>query len=128
MPSLIMKRTTRQREAIWQALAKAGRPLSPQEVLKAAKRRVPNLGVATVYRTLNALVEEAALRTVEIAGHGARYERADLDHHHHFYCTRCKRVFDLDGCAMNSSYVVPKGFTVESHQITLSGRCHTCRD
>ncbi|NIY13742.1 MAG: transcriptional repressor, partial [Nitrospinaceae bacterium] len=76
---------------------------------------------------LNHLVGEGSVRAVQIPGQPARYERGDLDHHHHFHCTRCNRVFDLDGCALQTNYRVPRGFDVESHDITLSGRCPDCR-
>ena len=52
-----MERSTRQNAAIRQAIAAAGRPLSPAEVLEAARREVAALGLATVYRTLKALVD-----------------------------------------------------------------------
>ena len=45
----IMERSTRQRTAIRETLAEAGRPLSPQEILTAAHAQVPGLGIATVY-------------------------------------------------------------------------------
>ncbi|HEX7636814.1 MAG TPA: transcriptional repressor, partial [Burkholderiaceae bacterium] len=44
-----MERSTRQNAAIRQAIAAAGRPLSPAEVLEAARREVAALGLATVY-------------------------------------------------------------------------------
>ena len=51
-----MERSTRQRRAIREAFLEAGRPLSPQEVLELARKKVPSLGLATVYRTLKGLV------------------------------------------------------------------------
>ena len=53
-----MERNTRQRSAIRDSIARADRPLLPQEVLEAARQDVPGLGIATVYRNLKALVEE----------------------------------------------------------------------
>jgi hypothetical protein len=49
-----MERNTRQRSAIRDAIAQAERPLLPQEVLDAAQRAVPGLGIATVYRPARA--------------------------------------------------------------------------
>ena len=47
-----MERNTRQRSAIRDVIARAERPLLPQEVLDAAQTLVPGLGIATVYRNI----------------------------------------------------------------------------
>jgi Fur family ferric uptake transcriptional regulator len=120
------KRTTKQRSAIEAAFEHASRPLSPHEVHGLAKEKVPNLGIATVYRALNNLVEEGTLRTVELPGQTSRYEKGDLGHHHHFHCTSCDRVYDLDGCLLKKEMDLPKGFRVQQHDITLTGTCPDC--
>jgi len=120
------KRATKQRSAIEASFENASRPLSPNEVLELAKKTVPNLGIATVYRALNDLVEDGSLRVVELPGQVSRYEKGDLGHHHHFHCTRCDKVFDLDGCLLRKDLNLPKGFEVEEHDITLTGRCSRC--
>ncbi len=89
-----MERSTRQRQAIQDAIAAAQRPLLPQEVFEAAQGAVPGLGIATVYRNLKALVEEGALHAVTLPAENPRYELAGHQHHHHFQCTQCQRVFD----------------------------------
>ena len=52
-----MERSTRQRRAIRRVLLETRRPLSPREILELARKQVPSLGLATVYRILRALVE-----------------------------------------------------------------------
>jgi Fur family ferric uptake transcriptional regulator len=121
-----MERYTRQRNAILNAIVVAARPLSPQEIHEAAAPGSPTLGIATVYRTIRMLLEEAAIRTVELPGEPARYESADLGHHHHFKCTACQRVFDVEECAADLHELVPVGFTLQGHDITLYGRCEDC--
>ena len=123
----IMERSTRQRTAIRETLAEAGRPLSPQEILTAAHAQVPGLGIATVYRTLKALVEEGVLEPVELPGQGTRYELAHRPHHHHFQCRACQRVFDIHGCPGDLSALAPPGFLVETHEINLYGLCGDCK-
>ena len=71
-----MERSTTQRAAIRAAFAATDRPLSPQEVLAAARAQVPTLGPATVYRTLNALAAAGTLIPVTFPGEPARYEVA----------------------------------------------------
>ncbi len=122
-----VQRNTRQREAIRSAIETAGRPLSPQEILSVTTQHGPRVGIATVYRTIQVLLEEGWLTSVEIPGRALHYERAGLKHHHHFFCTDCDRVFELEGCPLAARPKTPRGFKVESHQVTLFGTCRTCR-
>lgn len=118
---------TRQREAIREVLEVSDRPLSPQEVLEAAQAAIPRLGLATVYRNLKSLHEEGWLVAVDSIGETRRYERAGKEHHGHYHCCNCDRVFDLTGCAARAvSKTVPKGFTIERHEVVVHGRCADC--
>lgn len=121
-----MERNTRQRVAIREALEAAGRPLLPQEVQEAAQPQAPGLGIATVYRTLKALVDEGELRAVHLPGENPRYEPAAHAHHHHFQCRSCQRVFDIHACPGNLAGLAPRGFQVDDHELTLYGRCADC--
>jgi Fur family ferric uptake transcriptional regulator len=121
-----MKRNTRQRRAIRRTIEEAGRPLSPREVLDAAQAQTPGLGIATVYRTLKALVEERALAQVELPGEPPRYESTGKQHHHHFHCRACDRVYELEGCPDGLCSLTPTGFSLESHEVVLYGRCAAC--
>jgi Fur family ferric uptake transcriptional regulator len=121
-----MERNTRQRSAIRDAIAQADRPLLPQEVLDAAQKEVPGLGIATVYRNLKVLVEESELQAVNLPGENPRFELVGHQHHHHFQCRQCQRVFDVHACPGDLSRLAPQGFTVEDHDLTLYGRCSDC--
>ncbi|MEM8882489.1 MAG: transcriptional repressor [Planctomycetota bacterium] len=121
-----MQRRTRQRDAIQAALREAGRPLSPAEILEAAQATVPSLGEATVYRAIRSLLEEGWLTEVELPGEASRYELADKEHHHHFHCRSCDRVYDLPGCPGSLDDLAPRGFQVEEHEIILYGTCPDC--
>ncbi|MCH9647276.1 MAG: transcriptional repressor [Deltaproteobacteria bacterium] len=120
------QRNTRQRKAIRDALERAGRPLSPQEILEAARSTAPKLGIATVYRAIRSLVEEGWLGTVELPGAVSRYEVADKKHHHHFHCRRCDSVFDVEDCPGSLKDLAPSGFLAEAHEIILYGLCEGC--
>jgi Fur family ferric uptake transcriptional regulator len=121
-----MERNTRQRNAIRDAIAQANRPLLPQEVLDAAQQEVPGLGIATVYRNLKVLLEQGELQAVNLPGENPRFERVGHQHHHHFQCRQCQRVFDVHACPGDLSRLAPQGFTVEDHDLTLYGRCKDC--
>jgi len=121
-----MERTTAQRKAIHTVLEDAGRPMSPPEIFEAARVIAPGLGMATVYRTIKRMLDDGALAQVELPGEAPRYERAGMDHHHHFRCDGCNKVFDLFGCANVFEKCTPTGFALESHEIFLFGRCEHC--
>lgn len=122
-----MERNTRQRSAIAEAVHDAGRPLLPQEILERARRDAPTLSLATVYRNLKQLVDDGTLRPVHLPGEAARYELAGGAHHHHFQCRHCERVYDIPGCSAHLDAMLPRGFTIEDHEITLYGRCAACQ-
>lgn len=120
-----MERSTRQRSVLSAILARADRPLSVAELLERGRAELPGLGQATVYRTLNSLVEAGELRTVEIPGAPTTYERAH-HHHHHFHCRACARVFEVEGCPAGIAALTPAGFRLEAHELTLYGLCPDC--
>jgi Fur family ferric uptake transcriptional regulator len=121
-----MERKTRQRDAIRQVFEDTARPLGPAEVLEAGREHVRGLGIATVYRTINALVDTGWLVPVELPGEPPRYERAGTAHHHHFRCTQCGRVFEIHGCPGDFAPLTPPGFALEGHDVVLYGRCDRC--
>lgn len=121
-----MLRHTQQRTAIRSALARAGRPLSPQELLTEARREIPEIGQATIYRAIKAMVAEQLAVEVKVPGEPDRYEAAGKHHHHHFLCRACKRMFEMEGCPGNLQAMAPPGFSVEGHELTLYGHCPSC--
>jgi Fur family transcriptional regulator, ferric uptake regulator len=121
-----MERFTRQRTAISAAIAEANRPLSPQEILESARISVESMGLATVYRNLKTLMNDRVVQVVNLPGESPRYEPAEQAHHHHFQCTTCTRVFDVHECPGDFRSLAPQGFVVESHELTLYGRCADC--
>lgn len=121
-----MERSTRQRAAIRAVIEAAERPLTPQEVLDGARAEVSGMGIATVYRNLKLLVDDGSVQAVALPGDSPRYESTRLAHHHHFQCRACQRVFDVHGCPGALGQLAPAGFVVESHELTLYGRCADC--
>ncbi len=121
-----MERSTRQRQAIQQAIEAAGRPLNAGEVLAAATAVVPCLGIATVYRTLKAFAQSGLVEIIELPGEPVRYEAAGKGHHDHFRCSACERVFEVEDCPVRGVRL-PKGFVADGHQVIFHGTCADCR-
>lgn len=123
-----MKRMTRQKKTIYDVLEAAARPLTPQEVLEKAERQGQALSIATVYRNLKSMLEEGEIHGVSLPGEILRYElmEAAAQHHHHFQCTDCQRVFDVHDCPGETAWQAPPGFKVERHELILYGLCDGC--
>jgi Fur family ferric uptake transcriptional regulator len=121
-----MQRKTGQREAIQRAIREAGRPLGPQEIRDLAEPYSPGVGIATIYRTIKALVETEWLATVEIPGGPTLYELAAKPHHHHFHCRACGKVYEVHGCGGHFQQMTPQGFRLEAHEVILRGLCKNC--
>ena len=120
------RRNTKQKAAIREAFLENDRPLSPDEALKAARLHHPRLGIATVYRNIQALVAEKWLQMVALPGDTARYEISGKKHHHHFHCNKCGKLFDLDGCVAQLKPKLPRGFRATGHEFFLYGICREC--
>ena len=121
-----MVRVTQQRDAIRGVMLKAGRPLSTQEVLELAHKEVPGLGIATVYRNLKSLQEEAWIAAVALPGEPPRWELAPESHHHHFLCNTCDKLYEIHSCPEDLECLLPKGYILEEHDILLRGQCVGC--
>jgi Fur family ferric uptake transcriptional regulator len=120
-------RNTRQLAALETALRAAGRPLAVDEIHAAAKRALPRIGLATVYRTLNELTAEGRIVSVKYAGQPTRYEWAVARSHSHFICNRCKRVFDIDEPVdVPLPHRRPKGFQFHGEEVIYYGVCADC--
>jgi Fur family ferric uptake transcriptional regulator len=129
-----MERQTRQKQAVMQAIEHSGRSLAPTEIWQLAQLEVPSLNLSTVYRQIKALHDEHHIVRVELPGQPPRFEaqchapaaRGHQHHHHHFHCTGCEQVFPIHGCPSGIDQLAPSGFQVQSHDLTLHGRCASC--
>ena len=124
----MIRRDTSQQRAIRDAIETSGRPLSIQEMSELAAEEVPGIGLRTIYRVVNRLLKDGIIAPVPLPGQPDRYELADAAarHHHHFHCISCDRMFDIDGCPGRMERMVPDGFVLDGHEITLSGWCAEC--
>jgi Fur family transcriptional regulator, ferric uptake regulator len=122
------RRRTRQRDHIHRVIREAQGPLTVQEIHERAQEEVSGLGIATVYRTINLLLENERISSVILPTGETRYERADLGHHHHFHCRVCDEVFDLDSCPVRipDGDSLGQGYIVDAHELTLYGTCPRC--
>jgi len=124
------RRLTRQRVIGAEALASARRAQSAQELYLRIQASHPTLGRATVYRALEAQVQDGMASRFERDGHVSAYIACDPDHHHHLVCTRCQQVEDLDEAAVApllASVGRRHEFQVDHAALDFYGLCRSCR-
>ncbi len=119
---------TARQEAVLRIFLGAKAPLTPQEVLERLRDDMPGAGLATVYRAIRKFLDIGKIRLVDIQGEPPRYEATGRPHHHHFYCRVCGRVFEVQRCPPRLGSMVPDGFQLEDHTITLYGLCPDCQE
>ncbi len=117
---------TRQKQVLGAVFETAKGPLTASQVCEAARKELPSVGIATVYRAIRQFVAEGRVRAVELPGAAPHYESAAGDHHHFFLCQQCKKLFDLAGCRGGFNSLAPRGFRVQHHEIVLYGECASC--
>ena len=121
-----MLRMTKQRSAILRCLSGAGRPLFIEEILQYAAVEIPQINLSTVYRTIKTLSEEDKISIIELPGEKACYEIRQKEHHHYFLCDSCNKIYFINKCPKGLSEIVPQGFIIRGHSITLNGFCQQC--
>lgn len=129
-------RVTNQRNVILKAIAKCpGRHLTAEEVYDLVKADFPEIGLTTVYRTIQLFLELGLVYKINFDDGFVRYELAEREksshHHHHLICLKCGKVnsFEDDMLDELENQVSEKlGFEVINHEVKLYGYCTKCKD
>jgi len=124
------RRLTRQRMIVAEALAASRRALSAQELHERLRPQHPRLGLATIYRALEAQVQDGMAGRLERPGHISAYVACDPSHHHHLVCERCQKVEDVAEEVvqpMLASVRRRHDFHVRHAALDLYGLCADCR-
>ncbi len=123
------RRLTRQRTLIWDMLVdRQGTHLSAADVADAVRTRDPELHQATIYRTLETLVDDGLLLRTDLGRDRSYYELPSGHRHHHLVCGDCGKVVHVhdDAVAATLNYLQAKtGFTF-TRELSLRGRCDAC--
>ncbi len=118
-------RSTAPRRAVLQAIEESGGPFTAEDLLE----RVPQVGRATVFRTIKLLQELDLLCRVPLEDGSVRYELTEGGHHHHLVCRGCGRFTeftDLELDARIQEQARAHNFQLEGHSVELYGLCPAC--
>ena len=133
-------RMTVPRQAILDVLSRTSKHLSAEDVYMAVHKIYPNVGLTTVYRTLELLVQMGLVFKFDFGDGRARYELSEgpkgARHHHHLVCTTCGRVVDYTDFIDEEVELLSKtekglsnkfNFKITNHLIQFYGLCDKCR-
>lgn len=122
-------RPTRQRRAVAAALRSSEEFRSAQEIHDALRHDGENVGLSTVYRTLQALADSGEVDTLRTDDGEALYRRCSTGHHHHLVCRVCGRTVEVEGPAVErwaAGVATQHGFADVSHSVEVFGTCPDC--
>ncbi len=127
---------TPQRQVVLQIfLDHPGEHLSAEDVHGILRDNKSEIGLATVYRSLELLSELGILQKMEFGDGCSRYEVNKTDpskhHHHHLICTNCGKVIEFQDDflePLEEDIKKKLGFTVSDHQVKFFGLCKECQE
>lgn len=127
------KLTPRREHILRVLLENMDKHLSAEEVYNLVKIKAPDVGLATVYRTLELFMDFDIIHGMDFGDGRKRYEFGSLGsdghHHHHLICTRCGRIIEVDEDLLDDlekRVGRDHNFKVENHQLKIFGVCGEC--
>jgi Fur family ferric uptake transcriptional regulator len=123
------RRTTRQRGAVLALLDELDGFRSAQDLHALLRERGDAVGLATVYRALQALVDDGQLDVLRSPDGEAGYRRCSPSHHHHLVCRSCGRTVEVADPPVErwaARVAAEHGFADVQHQVEVFGTCAAC--
>jgi Fur family ferric uptake transcriptional regulator len=128
-PAANPQRRTRQRAAVDEILSHLEEFRTAQQIHDVLRRQGDSVGLTTVYRTLQAMVDSGELDVLRTNEGETAYRRCSNGHHHHLVCRRCGRTVEVSGPAVErwaSAVADEHGFREVSHDLEIFGTCSSC--
>lgn len=122
---------TRQREIVLNILYHSDTHFTPESLYMKIKRKEPNLnvGIATVYRTLNLLEDSQMVTSLSFGAAGKKFELANKPHHDHLICKNCGKIVEFENSIVERQQALiakEHKFKLTGHLMQLYGICETC--
>lgn len=129
MSNSTARRPTRQQAAVAELLGRSDDFTSAQTVHARLREAGEGVGLATVYRTLQAMVEAGTVDVLRTDDGEAVYRACSTHHHHHLVCRSCGKTVEVEGPAVEtwSDRVAQEhDFTEVTHTLEIFGTCADC--
>jgi Fur family ferric uptake transcriptional regulator len=123
---------TKQREVVLKTLYNNHDHFTPEDLYLLIKKRhsALNVGIATVYRTLNLLEESDMVTSITFGSQGKRFELANRPHHDHMICRSCGMISEFEDPTIEKRQLAvakEHGFVLTNHLMQLYGICSACQ-
>jgi Fur family ferric uptake transcriptional regulator len=126
------KLTPQRRAVVNIVLSNKGSHLTAEEMYDLVKRECPEIGLATIYRTVQLLEDIGVLCKINLDDGCNRYELLDNEeahHHHHLICRKCGKVVEVEEDlleAIEKNVENKYKFKIENHSVKFLGVCNEC--
>jgi Fur family ferric uptake transcriptional regulator len=123
---------TIQREAILKTLYSNNNHFTPDTLYLLIKEKYPelNVGIATIYRTLNILEDADIATSISFGSHGKKFELGNKPHHDHMICKKCGQIIEFEDKYIEQrqeKIAKSEGFKLTGHLMQLYGICSGCQ-
>lgn len=116
---------TRQRKIILEELCKLTSHPTAEELYEIIKKKMPEIGLATIYRNLEKFQEVGIIE--KIHGKQQRFD-GNLESHNHIKCTKCGKVEDIDfEIELDKSKIAQRGYKLNNYNLEINGICQSCQ-
>lgn len=127
------KLTTQRRAILDVIVENQDKHLSPEEIYDIVKKKYPEIGIATVYRTLQLLEKLNIIYRLNFDDGYNRYELnydSENHHHHHLICLKCGKVMEVKIDLLENlenEIENENGFKIVDHNVKFFGYCADCQ-
>lgn len=119
---------TKKRELILNLLTQSNKPMSAEEIYAILSQSIP-VHLSTIYRALNALVENKMVTKHIMQDQKMYFSIKENEHKHQLICNICNTITNMESCPiekLENDITVHTGFQVTEHDLEIRGICSNC--
>lgn len=124
-------RITPQRVIIFDAIETLEGHITAEDIYREVEQNNPYISLATVYRTLELLLDLKLINQTNLGRGHTYYAMKDHGTHHHLVCTNCGRIQEFDDILfepLRQSLQQKFGFHANTEHMSIFGTCQDCQD
>ena len=126
-----VRRQTKQRAAVAEALESQGEFRSAQEIYDIVRQRGDSIGLTTVYRSLQSMADDGQVDVIVRGDGESVYRQCSPSHHHHLVCRSCRSTVEIDAPDVErwaTDVAAKHGYREVTHTVEVFGVCSRCAD